>query len=205
VKTTKTTKTITKSRDPLDLFADSDDEEEGDEEDADDTDSEEIIVKKKKKSTSEIDDIMFKVHKMFQTDKMNTKQIGKSLKIKSMKMDYYIERLYKGSHELDMNRLGFSEDTFNDIKGIVKDPNDPGKLADIKKNLPDHITYLHIKLGLIRMKKEEKALPKADKKVANKKVANKIPDKKIDNKVIDKTKTTKVSTKNKKSKIKIVD
>ena len=178
----KKVKKVTKTS-SLDLFEDSD----GEEDEAEDTDSEEeIIVTKKKKSTSEIDTIMFKVHKMFQEDRMNTKQIGKSLKIKSMKMDYYIERLYKGGHELDMNRLGFSTETYNDIKEIVKDPNDPGKLADIKKNLPDHITYLHIKLSLIRMKKEEK--DKEMNKNKDKKKVKSLSDKKI-----------------KKSKIKIVD
>ena len=147
-------------------------------EDEDDTLNSKPFGSKKKKTSGEVNEIMLNIHKMFQNNKMDTRQIRKKTKLSSMKVEYYIEKLYKEGYALDTDRLGFSDTTYTLIKNSISDIGDPGKLSDIKKSLPEHITYLQIKLGLIKMKNTEIDI-KDTKSISQ--------TKKIDKKLLDET------------------
>jgi len=106
-----------------------------------------IIDKKVSKSTNKITHT--DTLKLY-NDGKSLKEIAKELNINERTIENHIIKLYKDGHDIDLTKIGFSNDVHNIIiQQINKYGTD--KLKTIKENLPRKISYLHIKLSLIKM------------------------------------------------------
>ena len=91
---------------------------------------------------------------MFQNKKMSIKDISKVRNIKQVTVENHITELYKNGKQLDLNRLNFYDDIYTQISDKIIELDNPNKLNIIKKNLPNNITYVQIKLAKVRMERE---------------------------------------------------
>ena len=88
---------------------------------------------------------------LFQNKKMSIKQISKVRGIRTSTVEDHLVTLYRKSYKLDMERLGFNNDVFEKIKGVILKLPKGIKLRLIKDKLPNTINYLHIKMTMVKM------------------------------------------------------
>jgi ATP-dependent DNA helicase RecQ len=105
-----------------------------------------IISKKEKKNTKEV------TYELFQNNKKSVKEISILRNIQTRTVEDHLVSLFKKSYKLDLDRLGFDDNVYNIIKDTLKNNEDDLKLKSIKDRLPKSISYLHIKLTLVKMK-----------------------------------------------------
>ena len=100
-----------------------------------------------KKDTKEV------TYDLFQNKKMDVKQISKVRGIQSRTVEDHLVSLYNKSYKIDIGRLGFNDNIFKKIKEVIIKSSKGVKLRIIKDSLPKEISYLHIKMAMVKMKK----------------------------------------------------
>ena len=90
---------------------------------------------------------------MFQNKKMTIKDISRLRNIRPQTIENHITELYRRGYELDLHRLEFYDDIYEQIHDKIIELDNPVKLKIIKNSLPKGISYLHIKLAQVRMEK----------------------------------------------------
>lgn len=85
-------------------------------------------------------------------------EIAKKLNIASQTVENHICELYKKDYEIDLEIFGFNDKVYNLISKKMDELDSIDKLKDIRTNVPRSISYLCIKLAIIRKNKETKAL-----------------------------------------------
>lgn len=102
----------------------------------------------KKKST------MDTTYQLYQENK-SIQEISKELKIKPQTTETHINKLYAKGHDLDLDKLGFTDDVYDTISSMITELDNPSQLKTIKDSLPNKVSYLQIKLTKTRMDKEK--------------------------------------------------
>jgi Werner syndrome ATP-dependent helicase len=92
-------------------------------------------------------------YNMFQVQKKSIKEIANYLDVNQKTVEGYLVRLYEQDKELDLNRLKFDDETYNNISKKIIELDNPSMLSTIKNNLPYNISYLQIKLTQVKMNK----------------------------------------------------
>lgn len=108
----------------------------------------EIITKKKHP--------MDTTYELYQNKKRTIIQIAKDLDLKKQTIEDHICKLYAKNYTMDLTPVGFTNEIYETISNKIIELKNPDKLKTIKDNLPDHISYLQIKLTQMQMKKNEK-------------------------------------------------
>ena len=88
-------------------------------------------------------------------DGKNINEIAKQLVISSQTVEHHICELYKRDYEIDLEIYGFNDKVYNLINKKIDTIDSIDKLKEIKSGLPKNITYLCIKLALVRRNKED--------------------------------------------------
>jgi Werner syndrome ATP-dependent helicase len=93
-------------------------------------------------------------YEMFNNN-MSINQIAKERKIKIVTVEDHICKLYELGYTLDLHKLNFNNRLYKMISNKIKQLDYPKMLRYIKRSLPYYVTYLHIKLTKIKMKKDD--------------------------------------------------
>ena len=85
--------------------------------------------------------------------KMSLKQIAISRNIKVRTVEDHIVYSFSNNRDLDLNRLNFNNNIISKVKKIYNKFNKNGKvrLRSLKDNLPDDISFLHIKMAISKL------------------------------------------------------
>ena len=110
------------------------------------------ILQPSKKTTSSKKNSTEIVYKLFHNENKSIKEITKITSFSKMKVEYCIEKMYKENKPFDLHKVGFTNDIYKVIKDKIIELQNPDKLKIIKNALPANITYLQIKLTLLKMK-----------------------------------------------------
>jgi ATP-dependent DNA helicase RecQ len=103
------------------------------------------IKQKEKRDTKEI------TYELFQKEKKSVKDISLLRSIQTRTVEDHLVSLFKKSYKLDLDRLGFNDDIYSTIKNVILENKELTKLRSIKDKLPKKISYLHIKLTLVKI------------------------------------------------------
>jgi superfamily II DNA helicase RecQ len=112
-------------------------------------------------------DTIFVTKTLFVDKKMQVSDIAKKRKLAPVTIENHLVKLYEKHNTPDYERclesqIGFTKDVYNQIITTVKSFNNP-QLSDIKKALPRKISYLQIKLALVkRIVTPQRSLNKVD-------------------------------------------
>ena len=87
-------------------------------------------------------------------EKMSLEQIAISRNIKVRTVEDHIVYSFTNDRKLDLNRLKFDNNIIPKVKKIYNKFNKNGKvrLRILKDNLPNDISYLHIKMAISKLK-----------------------------------------------------
>jgi ATP-dependent DNA helicase RecQ len=109
-----------------------------------------ILKKKKNKFSKNTKDITYD---LFMNKKMSLKQIAISRNIKVRTVEDHIVYSFSNNRDLDLNRLNFNNNIISKVKKIYNKFNKNGKvrLRSLKDNLPDDISFLHIKMAISKL------------------------------------------------------
>lgn len=111
-----------------------------------------------------------KTYETFTNNKNKSlKQIAIELKLNARTIEDHIVKAYDHGKDVDLGRLGLTDDIYQMISKKIIQLKNPKKLSKIKNALPHHISYLHIKLSIMKMKKDDTKVivVKPKKKVVN--------------------------------------
>ena len=110
-----------------------------------------ILKVKKNKFSKNTKDITYD---LFMKQKMSVKQIAISRDIKVRTVEDHIVYLFSKNRKLDLNRLNFNDNIISKVEKVYNKFNNKGqvKLRILKDNLPNDISYLHIKRVLSKLK-----------------------------------------------------
>lgn len=113
-------------------------------------DKKDIIEVKAKKTRKivPIDDV-FKLLK----ENKNINEISKELEISSLTVERHICELYKKNYDMDLTQFGFNDRIYNLILKKIGNAESDEELKNIKNKLPKSISYLCIKLAIIKKNK----------------------------------------------------
>ncbi|QKF94731.1 DNA helicase ATP-dependent recq type [Fadolivirus algeromassiliense] len=103
--------------------------------------------KPKKKSPIDL------TYDLYQNQNKTITQISTDLGIKKMTVEEHIAKLYDKDYDIDVSKIGFNDLIYNLISKKVIELKFPKELKSIKDKLPHNVSYLHIKLALSKMKK----------------------------------------------------
>lgn len=101
---------------------------------------------------------------MFQKQGKTIEEIVKERNTSEKTIGNHLVQSYKDGKKLDLGRLGFTEEMYKKIKAIIENSKSD-RLRDIKKKLPNNVSYLLINMTKVRMGDEEHyhvAEPKVD-------------------------------------------
>lgn len=95
------------------------------------------------------------IFELFQIKKKNIDQIANQLNLKKLTIENNLVKLFDQNKYLDLDRLNFNNEVFDLISKKIIQLNYPDELKQIKKSLPNYISYLQIKLTQIKMNKNK--------------------------------------------------
>lgn len=94
-------------------------------------------------------------------------EIAKELNIVTTTVESHICKLYEMKYDIDYDKFGFNDITYNIIVDKMIELGHPKELKNIKSALPSHFTYLHIKLTLIKYNSVDEKLSRAQQILDN--------------------------------------
>ena len=137
-------------------------------------DDDENVIKKKEKNIKKPDDkgnlkqTYVVTWDLYHNENMTITEIAKNRATKPRTIEDHLAKIEQAGYPLDTEKLGFTDDVYNDIKEIISKQKSDKKLGTLKSLLPKKYTYLHLKLTLARMSYERnnKKLVAKDKKIS---------------------------------------
>lgn len=81
-------------------------------------------------------------------------EVAKEMGVIPTTIESHICSLYKKDFDIDLEMFGFDDKVYGIISKKMEDLGDDYKISDIKSKLPKHITYLQLKLALIKKEKD---------------------------------------------------
>ena len=105
-------------------------------------------------TTIRIGSSVLETHDLFNKG-MSVKEISKHKKCKVNTIEDHISKLYAAGYDIDLIKVGFTDSIYELVKKKIIELNYPKFLRNIKRQLPN-VTYLHIKLTMVRMNIDKK-------------------------------------------------
>lgn len=109
----------------------------------------------KKEKPKKTNNSLEKTYDLYQNQKKTINQIAITLDLNKTTIESHLVKLFEKDYPLDLERVKFNDEIYKLISKKIKELNYPDKLRDIKDNLPNHISYLQIRLSQVKMEKEK--------------------------------------------------
>lgn len=88
--------------------------------------------------------------------------ISKEVGVGGPIIENHICLMYKKGYDIDLESLGFTDDIYHLVNEVIEEIGIVNKLEVIKKGLPKNVTYLHIKLAIVKRGLEEGSYDSSD-------------------------------------------
>ena len=92
-------------------------------------------------------------YELFHTQKKTMKQVGIELDLNIRTVEEHLVKAYELGEELDLIKLGLTNDIYNVISKKIVELGHPKTLSTVKNALPHNISYMQIKLSMAKMNK----------------------------------------------------
>ena len=115
----------------------------------------ESITQTDAKPIAQMDAKLNTTYDMFHKQGKSIKEISIHLNVGKETIEKYIVKLYEKGYVLDLNKLQFTNEIYNLISNKIIELGNPIQLGIIKNNLPYNISYLQIKLSMVKMEKDK--------------------------------------------------
>ena len=97
-------------------------------------------------------------YELYQNQHKSIDEIATELNIKKITVEEHLAKLYGQGYDMDMTRVGFTDEVYHTISNKMTELNNPLQLKPLKDNLPHHISYLHIKLTFAKIIRDNNAV-----------------------------------------------